>query len=116
MTEIASEWKRLREHIRTMAESGTNDYVCTPSGSLQLEQVRLRAVAAGLRKYAIAGSALRAGYRPARGVAQGAPFFTAARLERRAGALTGAAILLQVIWRTRSGGSGWRSLYEPAII
>jgi len=54
MTEIASEWKRLREHIRTMAESGTNDYVCTPSGSLQLEQVRLRAVAAGLRKYAIA--------------------------------------------------------------
>jgi hypothetical protein len=47
LTEIESEWKRLQEHIRTTAESGTNDYVCTPSGSLQLEQVRLCAVAAG---------------------------------------------------------------------
>ena len=53
MAEIESEWKRLQEHIRTMAENGTNDYVCVPSGSLQLEQVRLRAVAAGLRKYAV---------------------------------------------------------------
>jgi hypothetical protein len=31
---------------------------------------------------------LRTGHRSARGVAQDAPFFTAARLERRAGALT----------------------------
>jgi len=53
MTEIESEWKRLQEHIRTTAESGTNDYVCTSSCSLQLEQVRLCAVAAGLRKYAV---------------------------------------------------------------
>ena len=30
--------------------------------------------------------------RPARGVAQDAPFFTAARLERRAGALTEAGL------------------------
>ena len=36
------------------------------------------------------GQALRTGHRSARGVAQDAPFFTAARLERRAGALTGA--------------------------
>src|ERR1035438_2284282 len=34
------------------------------------------------------GQALRTGHRSARGVAQDAPFFTAARLERRAGALT----------------------------
>jgi len=31
---------------------------------------------------------LRTGHRSARGVAQDVPFFTAARLERRAGALT----------------------------
>jgi hypothetical protein len=35
------------------------------------------------------GQALRTGHRSARGVAQDAPFLTAARLERRAGALTG---------------------------
>ena len=35
------------------------------------------------------GQALRTGHRSARGVAQDVPFFTAARLERRAGALTG---------------------------
>jgi hypothetical protein len=35
------------------------------------------------------GQALRTGYRSARGVAQDVPFFTAARLERRAGALIG---------------------------
>ena len=34
------------------------------------------------------GQALRTGHRSARGVAQDVPFFTAARLERRAGALT----------------------------
>jgi hypothetical protein len=38
--------------------------------------------------HCFSGSALRAGYRPARGVAQDAPFITAARLKRRAGALT----------------------------
>jgi len=32
---------------------------------------------------------LRTGHRSARGVAQDAPFLTAARLKRRAGALTG---------------------------
>ena len=43
------------------------------------------------RVFAVAvrqGQALRTGHRSARGVAQDAPFFTAARLERRAGALT----------------------------
>src|ERR1019366_3320725 len=35
------------------------------------------------------GQALRTGHKSARGVAQDVPFFTAARLERRAGALTG---------------------------
>ena len=34
------------------------------------------------------GQELRTGHRSARGVAQDVPFFTAARLERRAGALT----------------------------
>jgi len=34
------------------------------------------------------GKALRTGHRSARGVAQDVPFFTAARLKRRAGALT----------------------------
>src|ERR1035441_4464838 len=43
------------------------------------------------RVFAVAvrqGQALRTGDRSARGVAQDAPFLTAARLERRAGALT----------------------------
>jgi hypothetical protein len=53
MTEIENEWKRLQEHLRLVAESGTCEYVCTPAGILKLEQIRLRAVAAGLRKYAI---------------------------------------------------------------
>ena len=35
---------------------------------------------------------LRTGHKSARGVAQDAPFIIAARLERRAGALTGTAI------------------------
>jgi len=46
------------------------------------------------RVFAVAvrqGQALRTGHRSARGVAQDVPFFTAARLERRAGALTGTA-------------------------
>jgi hypothetical protein len=38
--------------------------------------------------HCFSGSALRAGHRPARGVAQDVPFSSAARLERRAGALT----------------------------
>ena len=43
------------------------------------------------RVFAVAvrqGQALRTGHGSARGVAQDVPFFTAARLERRAGALT----------------------------
>ena len=42
-----------RQIRRLVAESGTCEYLCTPAGSLKLEQIRLRAVAAGLRKYAI---------------------------------------------------------------
>jgi hypothetical protein len=53
MTEIENEWKDLQKQIRSTAESGADDYICTPSGSQDLEQIRLRAVAAGLRKYAV---------------------------------------------------------------
>jgi len=41
--------------------------------------------------------ALRTGDRSARGVAQDAPFFTAVRLERRAGALTETGISYEVL-------------------
>ena len=34
MTEIENEWKRLQEHLRLVAESGTCEYVCTPAGIL----------------------------------------------------------------------------------
>jgi len=51
------------------------------------------------RVFAVAvrqGKALRTGHRSARGVAQDVPLFTAARLERRAGALTETGIRLNL--------------------
>lgn len=53
MSEIENEWKRLQGHIRSMAESGPDEFVCTPSRGPELEQIHLSAVAAGLRKFVV---------------------------------------------------------------
>jgi hypothetical protein len=68
-------WSAQTEHKRSAEDWGTP---CGREGRSPLGRV----FAVAVRQ----GQALRTGHRSARGVAQDAPFFTAARLERRAGA------------------------------
>ena len=81
-TERSGSGRPLGLHKRSAAQCGRlGRPLAGASGQSPLEGV----VAVAVRQ----GQALRTGHRSARGVAQDAPFSISARLERRAGALTG---------------------------